>query len=73
MKEDNAVYDLYIYQCGVMIKQHKGLDYWQAQEIYYQYDPFTNAGVDIYRNGVRMKFGEALRKMNDPSRFVKLY
>lgn len=73
MKEDNAVYDIYIYSYGELIKKHMGLNFWEAFEIYYQYDPPTFACADVYRDGVRLKFGEAMRKFYDPNRFVTLF
>lgn len=73
MKEDNAVYDIYIYSYGEIIKKHMGLNFWEAFEIYHQYDYPRNACADVYRNGERMKFGEAMRKFNDSSRFITLY
>ena len=73
MREDNAVYDLHIYRHGDLIKKYKGVDYYTAREIYARYDPFTYAGVDVYRDGVRLKFGEAISKFYDRSRFVTLY
>ena len=70
MKEDNGNYMLVIYRKGEITGFHKDLSYLEAQAIYNEYDPFRSAGVDVYRNGIRMTFGEAMDKFREPLAFV---
>ena len=73
MKEDNATYTLHLYQRGKLLQILDGLSFQDAFIIYHKYDPFKQIGVDVYRNGVRLKYGEAMKKFSDPTCFVTLY
>ena len=73
MKEDNAVYSVYLYQNGQLMQITRGLSYKEAFDIYHKYDPFDQVGVDVYRDGERLTFGEAMKKFSDPHLFVKLF
>ena len=73
MKEDNARYDICLYRSGTLIQIIRDLSFREAFDIYHRYDPFDQVGVDVYRNGERLTFGEAMKKFSDPSLFVKLF
>lgn len=73
MKEDDAFYTLYLYQNGERVGSYENLSFREAFELYHKHDPFLQIGVDVYRNGKRLKFGEAMDKFSDPRLFVKLF
>lgn len=73
MKEDNATYSLCLYQNGQLMQIVRHLSFREAFEIYHKHNPFTQMCVDVYRDGERLTFGEAMDLFADSSRFVKVF